>query len=308
MKRIIILSVVVLSFCQASLNAQNCEVLIIPFIQDRIDPLPEETRSFLETKLTQIITENGISAGDGYGQFYLVSRFALLNKDIVSGAPTMFSLRINVTLTLVDYFGEKSIASTNLELTGVGTNENRAYINAIRNLNPAHSRIQNFIKESKQKMLDYYDGNYNIIIQRALNLANQRRFEEALYHLTSIPECSKGYNAAMAAASDVYMGFINYNCQINLQQARLLWAASPNAQGAAQAGYFLAFIEPGTPCYADALVLYNEIRSSVKEDWKFEFRYYDPRSLTRERINAFREVGVAFGQGQQPSTTIIGRL
>jgi hypothetical protein len=195
-----------------------------------------------------------------------------------------------------------------LELTGVGTNENRAYINAIRNLNPAHLRIQNFVKESKQKMLDYYDGNYNTIIQRAQNLANQRQFEEALYHLTSIPECSKGYNTAMAIAADVYMAYINYNCQLNLQQARMLWAASPNAEGAAQAGYFLAFIEPGIPCHAESMTLYNEIKASVKEDWKFEFRNYDPRSLERERINAFREVGVAFGKGQQPSTTIIGRL
>ena len=85
-------------------------------------------------------------------------------------------------------------------------------------------------------------------------------------------------------------------------------AASPNAIGAPQAGVYLAAIEPDAKCYSEAVALYNEIKTNVGEDWKFEFKYYDERSLERERINAYKEVGVAFGKGQQPSTTVIGRL
>ena len=308
MKRIIITLTIALGFACSTLNAQDCQILLIPFIQDRIDPLPEESRSFLETKLTQIITQNGISAGAGYGQFYLVSKFTLLNKDILPGPPRMHSQRINVALSVVDYFGEKVIASTNIELQATGTNENRAYINGIRNLNPDNAKIQAFIQSAKEKMLDYYDNNYGYIIRRAQNLASTRQYEEALFHIASIPECSKGYDQAIAAGRAIYQDYINYHCLRNLQQARVAWAASPNARGAAAAGVYLAHIEPDAHCFPDALALYNEIKTNVKEDWKFEFRNYDPRALERERINAFREVGVAFGKGQQPSTTIIGRL
>jgi len=307
MKRIIILLSVVLSFNYALLNAQNCEIVVIPYIQDKIAPLPEETRSYLETKLSQIVTKDGI-AGAGFGQFYLISKFALLNKDILPGPPVMISQKISVTLSLFDYFGEKVIASTTLELQATGANENKAYINGIRNLNPDNAKVQEFLKSGKEKMLSYYDNNYNTIIKKAQNLAAMKQYEEALFYLSAVPECSKGYDATTAVAKSVYKEYIDYHCLRTLQQARSAWAASPNAAGAAEAGEYLAMIEPDAKCYSDALALYNEIKNSVKEDWKFEFKNYDERALERERINAIREVGTAFGKGQQPSTTVIGRM
>jgi len=308
MKYIIILLISVLSFTSVSLCAQNCEIPLIPYIQDRIDPLPSETRSYLETKLTQIVVQNGISVGAGYGQFYLVSKFALLNKDIVSGSPVMISQRLNVSLFLVDCFGEKVIASTNFEIQSVGTNDNKVYINAIRNINPSSADIQAFVKQGKEKMLNYYDTNYGIIIKKAQNLSGMKQYEEALYLLTSVPECSKGYDSAIAACRKIYQTYIDNRCQHSLMQARTAWAASPNADGAAMAGEYLTEIEPDAACYKDALSLYNEIKSSVKEDWKFEFKNYDERALEKQRIEAFKEVGVAWGKGQKPSTTNIGRL
>ena len=297
-----------MSLVSIPLHAQNCEVLIIPYIRDNIDPLPEETRSYLETKLAQVITQDGIAAGEGFGQFYLISKFTLLSKDIVPGPPMMISQRINVSLSIVDYFGEKVIASTNVELQATGTNENKAYINGIRNLNPANAKIQAFLKAGKEKMLAYYDGNIGNIVKKAQNLAAMKQFEEALFYLASVPECSKGYDLALAEGLKVYKEYIDYTCQRYLMLARTAWAAAPNADGATQAGVYLASIEPDAKCYSEALALYNEIKASVKEDWKYEFKYYDERSLERERINAFREVGVAFGKGQQPSTTILGRF
>jgi len=308
MKRIIILITAVLSFAGVSLRAQDCEIALIPYLQERIDPMPEEARSYLETKLTQMVTQNGMGAAAGYGQFYLVSKFALLSKEILSGSPTMISQKINLALSIVDYFGEKVIASTNLELQATGANETKAYINGIRNINPENPKIQEFIRSGKEKILNYYDSNYSAIIRKAQNMAAMKQYEEALFWLTSVPECSKGYDAAMSACKNVYQAYIDNRCQRNLMQARTAWAASPDAAGAAEAGQYLAAIDPEASCYKDAIALYNEIKSNVKEAWDFEFKNYDERSLERERINAYREVGVAFGKGQQPSTTVIGRL
>ena len=308
MKRIIIFLTCIMSFAITLLRAQNCEIPLIPYVQDVKEPLPDDAHSFLETKLTQIATQNGIGIGTGFGQFYLMSKFTLLSKDIVSGSPMMISQRVNVALSIVDYFGEKVIASTNIELQATGQNESKAFINGIRSLNPANPKIQAFIKTGKEKMLDYYNNNAGNIVKKAQNLAVMKKYEEALFYLASIPECSKGYDMAIAEGKKVYRAYIDYNCQRNLMEARAAWAASPNANGAMLAGDYLVKIEPDANCYTEALSLYNEIKSSVKEDWKFEFKNYDERALERERINAFREVGVAFGKGQQPSTTILHRF
>jgi hypothetical protein len=306
--KIISLLVVAIGFAGTSLFAQNCETQLIPYIQDEIKPLPEETRSYLETKLTQLITQNDISVGAGYGQFYLLSKFTLLSADVVPGSPKIISQRINVSLSIVDYFGKKVIASTNIELQATGTNENKAYINGIRNLNPENPKIQTFIKSGKEKMLAYYDNNISNIVKKAQNLTALKQYEEALFLLSSVPECSKGYDQAISESQKVYTAYIDNQCRKNLIQARAAWAASPNADGAAEARKYLVNIDPEATCHSEATTLLNEIKKAVKDDWDYEFKNYDDRALERERINAFREVGTAYGKGQQPNTIILDKI
>lgn len=52
---------------------------------------------------------------------------------------------------------------------------------------------------------------------------------------------------------------------------------------------------------------YNEIKQKVTSDWDFENRekYKDEAGLKKQRIEAARAIGVAFGNGQQPVTTNI---
>ena len=89
----------------------------------------------------------------------------------------------------------------------------------------------------------------------------------------------------------------------------MAWAAEQNATGAQKAGEFLAEIYPDAKCYEDAMNLYKEIKGKVLDDWEFEMKQYqDGIDLEKQRINAMREVGVAFGKGQQPTTTNIGFL
>ncbi|MDR3327951.1 MAG: hypothetical protein LBT04_07530 [Prevotellaceae bacterium] len=304
MKRISILIIGVLSLVSTSFYAQNCEIPLIPLVQDGTDPLPVEAKSFLEDKLTQIIVRNGISAGNGYGQFYLLAKISLLSKDIVQGSPVMISQRLNLSLYIVDYSGEKVIAATTMEVQAVGTNETKSCINGIRSINAGNDKLQTFIQEGKEKMLNYYDNNYAVIIKKAQQLASMKHFEEALFNLTSIPECSKGYDAAIAACNSIFQSHIDDLCKRNLMLAKTAWAAEQNAEGARVAGEYLTYIYPDANCYPEAIALYKEIKSRIRENWTFELKQYDDTvSLEKQRINAYREVGVAFGKGQQPTTT-----
>ena len=92
-----------------------------------------------------------------------------------------------------------------------------------------------------------------------------------------------------------------------MQYARSEWAKSPDAEGASKALDWLVFIEPGSSCEGEAKALYNEIKQKVTSDWNFENRekYKDEVGLKKQRIEAARAIGVAFGNGQQPVTTNI---
>jgi hypothetical protein len=87
-------------------------------------------------------------------------------------------------------------------------------------------------------------------------------------------------------------------------KAQTVWAAAPNPDGARKAGVFLTKIYPEASCYGEAAKLLEEMRNRVSEEWNLELRRYgDSVSLEKQRIDAWREVGSAFGKGQQPSTT-----
>ena len=91
-------------------------------------------------------------------------------------------------------------------------------------------------------------------------------------------------------------------CVENLAAAKAAWAAEQNSTGAAEAGKYLSEIYPDAKCYGDAEELYKEIKGKVLDDWKFEMKKYnDQVALESQRINAAREIGVAYGNHQQPT-------
>lgn len=67
----------------------------------------------------------------------------------------------------------------------------------------------------------------------------------------------------------------------------------------------LAQIDSNASCYGDAAKLMTEVKSQVRSDIDFEMRqkYSDQVQIERDRIAAARAVGVAFGNGQKPTTT-----
>jgi len=309
MKNLTAILIILAAMMPFRMAANDCELLLTPLVDAQYTQIPASSQAYLETKLAQMITENGIGVGVRGGQFCLLAKCDLLSKEVLGGAPVVQTQRLSFTLFLADMTDEKVIASTNIEVVSSGTSEAQTYINAIRRLNVKDKKIQDMISLGKEKIIAYYNTNTEAIIKKAQTLASVNSYEEALFLLVSIPECSPKYDQAIAACGPIYQAYINRECAQNLMAARTLWAASPNAAGAAKAGEYLSAIEPAANCYGEAVALYNEIKKSVGEDWKFVLKNYDERALERERINAYREVGVAFGTGQQPITTnIFGRL
>lgn len=90
-----------------------------------------------------------------------------------------------------------------------------------------------------------------------------------------------------------------------LNRARAIWAAGQNDRSAVEACELLSNIDPDAACYGQAQSLMAEIKKQVRSDIDFEMRqkYNDQVRLESDRIAAARAVGVAFGNGQKPTTT-----
>jgi hypothetical protein len=160
-------------------------------------------------------------------------------------------------------------------------------------------QIAKFVQEGKEKIIAYYDHEGEQLIKKAKFFAKQKKYDEALYWVALIPQQSKHYDAALATGLEIYQQYLDNECNINLAAARSEWAAQQNAVGAAAAGEYLAKILPDAGCYGDAMALYKEIKGKVLDDWKFEMKIYqDGVDLEKQRIEAARAIGVAYGEHQ----------
>jgi hypothetical protein len=309
MKKVVIFATIVaMMMGGAALQAQTkndpSAIVLTVIIPEDIDGFPDVAKNVLSNKITQVATANGVSAFEGFGRFFITAIPSIMTRDIVPGPPQQIAQNMDVTFYIADYFDQKIFASTSISCKGVGTNENKAYIDAIKNVNVNSPKLKEFVQLGKQKIIDYYIAQCDNIINKAKSLAGQKSYEEAIYLLTSIPEAVPDcYNKSLAETQIIYQQYIDHLCNVNLAHAKSAWAAEQNSTGAYKAGEYLNYIYPDAKCYGEAQKLHQEIKKKVLDDWKFVMKIYqDGVNLESQRIRAWRDVGVAYGNNQKPTT------
>lgn len=313
MKKIIL--GLIIAFCYFSISAQTdnpfkqgdgSTIALSILIPDQVDKMPAGAASYMENKLKQVASSNGLAVNDNFGRFFITAAVFMTSKDIMPGPPMKFSMNMEVTFYIADYFDQKIFATQSLTFKGVGENETKAYISAIKNINVNNPELAKFITKGKKAIVDYYDAQCDNIIKGARTLASQREFENAIFNLTAIPDASNCYDKSLDATKEIFQQYIDFLCDVNLAKAKAAWAAKQNSEGAADAGKFLQNIYPDAKCYKEADKLFTEIKGKVLADWKFEMqKWNDLVGLESQRIQAWRDVGVAYGNGQQPTTYIL---
>ena len=302
-----IFSICIAALMSATMWAAETQYLPISVLAiDDQESFPAGAKAMVENKLTQLLTRNGIAGMDYLGQFVLTVTTTPLDKDVIPGPPMKISEKMEMNFYIVDAYAKTIFASTSATVRGLGETETRCYMNALNNMPVGSPNLAQFVAEGKQKIIEYYDHEGEALIKKAMFLAKQKQYEEAMSVVTLIPQQSKHYDAALAAGLEIYQQYLNNQCNINLAAARQAWAAEQNSLGAAAAGEYLANILPDAGCYDDAMALYKEIKAKVLDDWKFEMKkYQDGVDLEKMRINAMRDIGVEYGRHQPNEKTTI---
>ena len=291
----------------ASVMAAETQFLPISvYAADDQESFPAGAKAMVENKLTQLLTKNGIAGLDYTGQFILTVTTTPLDKDVLPGPPSKIAEKMEMNLYIVDAYAKTIFSSTSFTVRGLGETETKCYLNAFSHMPLQTPAIAKFIEEGKNKIVEYYDHEGEQLIKKANYLMGQKQYEEALYWVSLIPQQSKNYDAALAAGLQIYQAYVDNQCNINLAAARAAWAAEQNKEGAYAAGEYLANILPDAGCYGEAMELYQEIKSKVLDDWKFEMKkYQDGIDLEAMRIESARQVGIAYGSHQPQQNTSI---
>jgi len=312
MKKIFVTILLTVLFPGLHLKAQNTagktedqgRISLTPVVSDEIIALPAEAKSFLVNKLQQIATLKGLGGKTHNPWFVITANVAILTKDIVSGPPQMISQNLEFTFYIADYRQKTVLSTASISVKGVGTNETKAFIEAIKNIRPTNPELKMFVENGKNKIVEFYNSNCDFVLADAEAKYSQKQYQEAIYTLTAVPEvCKDCYMKATKAIGPVYQRYIDFQCKVLLNQAKTAWMANQNNAGAEQAGRSLSAIDPEASCYGEAKQLMAQIAQKVLEDEKRDITWAmkihdDNTDLEKQRIEAARAVGVAYGENQ----------
>ena len=285
-RRLLLLPLLLMAITRAS-YAQGSPDLSIRVLQPERDNLTNTSSRFLETKMTQLLTRNGVVNDMPFNRFVITAKANVLSKDIIAGSPARISEKVELTFIIGDAVENKWYGSHILPLTGVGLNEELALQNAIKSIKVNDPDLNAFVQQSKAKIVDYYLSNASSIMQEVDALVSEERYDEALYRLALIPSaCGDVFESAQSKMQVINKRRIDLESESLLSQARAEWAKNPNASGAEAVFSLVSAINPRAHCFPHIAPFINEVKNKLTADeereWAFQMKQYED-DLAREK-------------------------
>lgn len=309
----ILLSFLSINNLKAQVGTDANRIILNSIVLDKDNKIPEEAKTQLLSKLTQISTKSGMGGNSLTQRFVIAAKINIQTKDIIAGPPQMIAINSEIVFFIGDIETNQVFASYSISAKGVGGNENKALISSIQNINVNSSPLLDFTQTGKNKIIQYFAEQCDYIIKRAQTKAEQQLFDESIYDLMQVPEvCQSCFMKCLSAAQPIYKKKIDRDGEMKLNQARVKWNANQNRQGGEDAASILSLIEPESASYKNAVTLSETIREKIeaidKRNWDFKMKKYDNAvSLETQRIESIRQAAIAYYQNL-PKTIIYNHI
>jgi hypothetical protein len=298
MKKILI--VCFLTLVSLSIQSQNelgksddeARIVLSTFIPDDILENAPSARKLFATKLGQIATRNGMGGGGASGdnRFIISGDINILTKDITATAPVKYLVTIETTIAVGDGIDGKAFSTEYVEFKGIGNSEDKAFISAIRKINPRHKLIKQVIQQGKEKIIEYYNSRCDFILKEASALADSRKFDEAIFLLNQVPEVTKDcYDKSMDLAVEIIKRKFEFECQSKISEAKAL-IATGDFSGASQ---ILNFFSQDMDCYSDVEALLKQINVGLCSKYLGEARGHWANRNSSSAANALAKINAS---------------
>ena len=174
-------------------------IALAPVIDD--NTIPANARTMLENKIRQICTLNGLAGEGSNPMFSIRATVDVLSKELTPTAPPMHALNLTVNMFIVDNSTGNVFSQTSIDVKGAGQNESKAYAQAIKGLDPKRGQFKAFVEQGKNKIIEFYNSQCDMVLSRANALKEQGRDGDASALLYSVPEvCKECYDRCMELA------------------------------------------------------------------------------------------------------------
>jgi arsenate reductase-like glutaredoxin family protein len=166
--------------------------------------LSESNRNVLRNKVAQIALYNGLGATGYESRFILTAKVVVISKSIIESAPPMFAYTLEISFYIVDNIEQLIFAQYTFAKKGVGDSEVKALSSVIYQINPKDSRLGIFITKGKEAILEYYNTNCDLIIEKATALIESNEIEKGFEMLLAMPPVNREcYDRAMELVREI---------------------------------------------------------------------------------------------------------
>ena len=270
---------------------------------ENVDGLDESQLSKLETKLTNITTAQGFAAVGYNHNFIIYPKMAIYDVEASeTGMQNVYLATTELSLIIKQVDNNVIFSSCSKQIKGTGKNKTAAITSAISSIPIYDPEFKAFIERGKAQILKYYELKCNDIILKAESLVKTQAYEEAISLLMTVPDVANCYPEVLTKAIDVFKIYQNQQCKEDIQRAKAALEANDYHLSLA----LLSRIDPSSTCASESLSIMKSAGSKVdaeeKRNWDFAMKAYsDNVSLEKMRINAVKEIAVAYYKNQ-PST------
>ena len=275
-------------------------LVLTPYVVSNSN-IPEYATTVVKNKLNQIVTRNGVGGNALTPRFVITINLVEISKDFTTTTPPMLVLTLSPTIYIGDAETGELYSSCQLkDVKGVGENETKAYLDAIKRINVNNSDLVECIDEGKKKIIAFYNTQIDFLIAEAESLQKNEKYEDAISLLASVPSvCKDAYDTALKKIGDVYQAKIDSEGAALYNEALALWKTNKSKESALQVVEKISKINPLSAAAKDSRSLVKSVESHWAEiearrreleerAWAFKMQQYNDARADKQAEFEFR--------------------
>lgn len=304
----------------------RAQIQITPYITDEVCcKFPNGICDKLSQKLSNIVSANNIQSSIGDSRFILTCDVSEESKDVLATAPIKIAYVLDINLYIGDGIEGVKYISNSFKTKGVGETEEKAYLNALKNLNAHSLAMKDFVLKGKERIIGYYEDNKDKILASIHSAITGKDFDRSIYEICLIPMEVSYYEEVQSLAGIVQSIIINNKAQNELMKAKSMWAANQDNETANSIIDIVSNINPAADCYNEAKTFIESVKKRLEQinnrewaEYKAKMEHERQMEVRREtnrnklemaqlkssekqnmaRIDAYRQVAIAYAHSR----------
>ncbi len=222
LNRIIALGIFVLSL--ANVSAQESKIGFSVCSDKTQIGLNDGNAAILVNKINQILARNNAGAtATSSILFSIRPELVCIQSDVVNtGVRQVYVERGELTLYATNRADGNIFESVAISLEGSDISKDNAIRKMINRINISDVRITRFIRSAQSRIEEYYIDITPKLIIKAETLAKQKKFDEAIILLSTIPETVDNYSTVSELMVSYYTAKLDYSAEREINRVETL--------------------------------------------------------------------------------------